>query len=170
MTGLSDREGRAALAGLVSCSTAFLVARGAQAWLGLVPCALCLLERKPYEAGAALAVAALVLPRAAARAVLWLLVAVLAGGAVLSAIHVGVEQRWWPDPVPSCAAPDFAGMTMAQRLAAMPARPAKLCEDADYLIPGVPVSMTQMGLAYAVCASAGIAWLLVRRPRLARFS
>ena len=162
MTG-SGREGRAALAGLAACSAAFIVARGAQAWLGLVPCALCLLERKPYEVGAVLAVAALVVPRAA-RAMLWLLVAVLAGGAVLSAIHVGVEQRWWPDPVPSCAAPDFTGMTMAQRLAAMPARPAKLCEDADYLIPGVPVSMTQMGLAYAVCASAGIAWLLVRRP------
>ena len=140
-----------------------MVARGAETWLGLIPCALCLLERRPYQLGAVIAVLAFLLPKNAARPALWLLVAVLAVGAAISFTHVGVEQRWWPDPLPSCRAPDFTGMTMAQRLAAMPARPAKLCEDPDYLIPGLPMSVTQMGLIYAVSVSAGIATMLSRK-------
>ena len=32
----------------------------------------------------------------------------------------------------------------------MPARPAKPCEDAAYLIPGLPISMAAMNLLYAL--------------------
>ena len=62
-------------------------------------------------------------------------------------------------------------MTESQRLAAMPLRPAKPCEDPDFLVPGLPISMTQMGLAYALATAAGLAISLtrrsVRRPGLA---
>lgn len=146
----------AAVAAL-ACVAALLVARGSEAFLGLVPCAFCLLERWPYYIGAGLGALAFFLPRAPARAVLWLTASVLAAGAGLSFTHVGVEQHWWPDPLPECTAPDFSGMTMAQRLAAMPARPAKPCEDPDFLIPGVPVSMTQMGFLYALAVSGSLA-------------
>ncbi len=151
-----------ALAGLLACVAAILVAHGAETFLGLVPCALCLMERRPYEAAALLAVLAMVLPKPAARGTLWALVAVVGVGAAISLVHVGVEQHWWPDPLPACSVPDFSGMTMAQRLAAMPLRPAKPCEDPDFLIPSVPISMTQMGFAYAVIVSAGIAFALSR--------
>ena len=157
-----------AVAGALACAAALMVARGSEAVLGLIPCAFCLLERWPYYIGAGLGVLAALLPRAPGRAVLWLLAATLLGGAGLSFVHVGVEQHWWPDPLPECTAPNLAGLSMAQRLAAMPARPAKNCEDPDYLIPGVPVSMTQMGCAYALAISAGLAISLVASRRQRR--
>ena len=147
---------------LLGCAAALSVAWGAERVLGLNPCAFCLLERRPYYLGLYLAALAMLLPARPGRATLWLLTAVLLAGAVLSFTHVGVEQHWWPDPLPECSAPDFSGMTMAQRLAAMPARPAKPCEDPDYLIPGVPISMTQMGFAYALALCTGLAILLTR--------
>ncbi len=167
MTTESDRHRWIAASGALACVLAIIVARGSEALLGLIPCAFCLLERWPYYIGACLGVLAALLPRAPGRAVLWLLVAVMLGGAGLSFVHVGVEQHWWPDPLPECTAPNLTGMSMAQRIAAMPARPAKNCEDPDFLIPGVPISMTQMGFLYALAISAGLAisLLVSRRPR-----
>ena len=162
---IADRSRWIALAALLACAAALAVARGAEAWLGLVPCAFCLLERKPYEAGAVLAALAMALPARFARPVLWLVAGVVLAGAGLSFVHVGVEQHWWPDPLPSCSAPDFSGMTASQRLAAMPARPAKPCEDPDFLVPGLPISMTQMGLGYASITAAGLGIWLSRKDR-----
>lgn len=160
---------RVAAAGLAACLAALAVAIGSEKLLGLNPCAFCLLERRPYYAGVVLALLALLLARRPARIALWLLTAVLLAGACVAFVHVGVEQHWWPDPLPACTAPDFSGMTMSQRLAAMPTRPAKPCEDPDYLIPGVPISMTQMGFAYALAVSAILAiWLGNTRGRASR--
>jgi len=157
------REKNVAVAGLVGCAVPILVAHGSEAVLGLVPCAFCLVERRPYYVGAILASVAVFLPRRLARLCLWILLGLLVIAAGLSLVHVGVEQHWWPDPLPECTVPDFFGMTMAQRLAAMPARPAKPCEFPDYLIPGVPVSMTQMALLYALAASGTLAICLTRK-------
>jgi disulfide bond formation protein DsbB len=155
-----QREKWLAVAGFLACLAALLVAHGSERFLGLVPCAFCLLERKPYWVGMALALLALALPRRQARTVLWLLVVVVLVGACLSAVHAGVEQHFWPDPLPECTVPKFSGMSAAQRFAAMPARPAKPCEDPDYLIPGLPISMSQMALLYALVVSATLAiWL-----------
>lgn len=152
--------------GLAACLAALLAVAGSEVFLGLIPCAFCLIERKPWQAGAVVSLLALLLPHRAARVVLWGLVAVLLAASCLSFVHVGVEQHWWPDPLPACSAPDFSGMTMAQRLAAMPARPAKPCEDPDYLVPGLPVSMTQMAFLYALTVSAILAiWLSSRKGR-----
>jgi disulfide bond formation protein DsbB len=147
---------------LSACAAAIAVAWGAEKFAGLNPCAFCLLERLPYYGGIILAALALALPRRPARAMLWLLLMVLLLGAGLSITHAGVELHWWPDPLPECTAPNFAGMTIAQRIAAMPSHPQKPCEDPDYLIPGLPISMTQMGLAYALVLSATLAICLSR--------
>lgn len=159
------------LAGLsaLACVAALGVAFGSERFLGLNPCAFCLLERRPYELGGGLALLALMVPAGMARPLLWGVLAVLCVAVGLSAVHVGVEQHWWPDPLPACTVPDFSGMSAAQRLAAMPARPAKPCEDPDFLIPGLPVSMTQMGFAYALAVSAMLAMSLSSR-RGRRFS
>ncbi len=156
------RETWIALFGFAACAAAVAVAQVSEHVLGLVPCAFCLIERKPYYAGMAIALTALLLPRRASRIVLWLLVGVLAVASALSLVHAGVEQHFWPDPLPECTVPDFTGMTMAQRLAAMPARPTKPCEFPDYLIPGLPVSMTQMALLYALAICATLAISLSR--------
>ncbi len=154
-------RGVAAL-GIAACAIALLVALGSEMFLGLVPCAFCLLERRPYELGIVVGLTARVAPARLAPWLVWALVAVLLAATVLSFVHVGVEQHWWPDPLPACTVPNFTGMTAAQRLMAMPARPAKPCEDADYLIPGLPMSMAQMGCAYALAVCAFLATLASR--------
>ena len=151
-----------ALAALAACAAALVVAEVAQHLLGFIPCDFCLLERWPYRVGMVVALLAWGSPRRPARVLLWGLVVVLLVAAGLSLTHTGVELHWWPDPIAACSAPDFRGMTIAQRLAAMPARPAKSCGEPDFLIPGLPLSMTQMGLIYALAVSSCLAICLSR--------
>jgi len=147
MTWLAER--RAALAATILSGAALAVALASEAWLGLVPCALCLWERWPYRIAIALGLLALLLPRFR-RPLLWLMALALLAGAGLGLVHVGVEQGWWPSPLPECAAPNLGGGTMAERLARMPALPAKPCDEPTYLIPGLPVSMALMNLLFAL--------------------
>ena len=130
-------------------------------WGGLVPCALCLWERWPYRVLIALAVLALLLPRRAARVALGVAAVAALAGAGLGVTHVGVEQGWWPSPLPECAAPALGGGTMAERLARMPALPAKPCDAPTYLLPGLPVSMAAMNLALSLGLSLALAGVLI---------
>ncbi|MBV8914247.1 MAG: disulfide bond formation protein B, partial [Acetobacteraceae bacterium] len=124
MTWLEERQ--AAVAGTIGSAAALGAALASEAWLGLVPCALCLWERWPYRVAIVLGLLALLLPRAR-RVLLALMGVTLLAGAGLGLVHVGVEQGWWPSPLPECAAPNLGGGTMAERLARMPALPAKPC-------------------------------------------
>jgi disulfide bond formation protein DsbB len=76
-----------------------------------------------------------------------------------------VEQRVWSSPLPECAAPRFSGGSIAARLAQMPARPAKPCEDATYLVPGLPVSMAAMNLLFALAFALALSAFLWRDRR-----
>ena len=49
----------------------------------------------------------------------------------------------------------------------MPARPAKPCEDATYLIPGLPISMAAMNLLYALAFAVLLGAALWRDRRIA---
>lgn len=156
----------AALFVMLAAGAALAAAVASEKLGGLVPCALCLLERWPYRAAIALGLMALLLPPAAARLVLVLASLALLADAALAAVHVGVEQHLWPSPLPECAAPHLSG-TVAERLAAMPARPAKPCDAPSYLVPGLPVSMAAMNLLYALLCSALLAlWLWRTRRRV----
>jgi disulfide bond formation protein DsbB len=160
MTWLAER--RAATAGTVLSAAALAAAQASEAWLGLVPCALCLWERWPYRVAIGLGLLALLLPRMR-RPMLGLMALTLVAGAGLGLVHVGVEQGWWPSPLPECAAPNLGGGTMAERLARMPARPAKPCDEPTYLVPGLPVSMALMNLLYALALAAYLAISAARR-------
>jgi disulfide bond formation protein DsbB len=140
----------AALICALAAGFALGLALASEYWGGLVPCALCLLERWPYRVTIVLALVAIAVPRGIARALLLLVLLSLLVAAALAVVHVGVEQHYWPSPLPECTAPTFSGGSIAERLAHMPARPAKPCEDATYLIPGLPVSMAAMNLLYAL--------------------
>jgi disulfide bond formation protein DsbB len=135
---------------VVGAALALGVAVASEKYEGLVPCALCLVERWPYRVAFALGFVGLLLPRSLARIALALLALTILAGAAAAAVHVGVEAKLWPSPLPECAAPTFSGGTIAQRLASMPATPSKSCEDPTYLIPFVPVSMAAMNLIYAL--------------------
>jgi disulfide bond formation protein DsbB len=156
------RERGLALLSLVIALGALGVALGSEHYGGLVPCALCLIERWPYRIAAALAVLALVLPR---RLILWLIVLCMLATIAVAFTHVGVEQGWWPSPLPECAAPSFGGGSIAERLARMPATVAKPCDSPTFLIPALPLSMAGMNLALGVAFGGFLAISLLRPAR-----
>lgn len=147
------------LGGLAALGIAF----ASEWWGGLVPCPLCLLERWPYRVVIALGILAALAPARIARPLLLLAVLCLCADAAIAAVHVGVEFKWWPSPLPECAAPHITGTTIAERLAQMPARPSMSCEDATYLIPGLPLSMAALNGLYALGFAAYLGWFATRR-------
>jgi disulfide bond formation protein DsbB len=117
---------------------------------GLAPCALCLWQRWPYWAAAALALAAAGLPRARRPLLALAGAAVLASGAV-AGFHLGVEAGWWPSPLAGCQAAALpAGGGTEDLLRSMPAAPSKPCDAPTFLVPGLPLSMAAMNLLYAL--------------------
>jgi disulfide bond formation protein DsbB len=152
---------RLALALSALAAAAALAGAAAAEQHGLVPCALCLIERWPYWIALVLALAGLALPRALGRVALGLVAAAVLGGAAVAALHVGVEAKWWPSPLPECSAPRVAaGGSIAERLASMPARPAKPCDEPTYLIPGVPLSTAGLNLIFALAFGGSVATFL----------
>ncbi len=147
-----------AIAALVALS----IALASENFLGLVPCALCLWERWPYRIAIALGVIAFVLPARFRIAILWLVVLTALAAAALAFVHVGVEQGFWPSPLPECAAPHFSGGSIAERLASMPAKPAKPGDEPTFLIPGLPLSMASLNLLYALAFAGLLAIYLLR--------
>ncbi len=147
----------------LAAAAALGVAYAAEAWGELVPCALCLLERWPYRIVIVLGLIAAIAPRAWVRPLLVLAITGLLADAAIAAVHVGVELQWWASPLPECAAPQFSGGSIAERLAAMPSRPSKPCDEPTFLIPGVPVSIAAMNMLFALAVAAGVAILAGQR-------
>ena len=159
---MTQTRALAALSILVA-GAALLVATGSERVLGLVPCALCLVERWPYRVALVFAVVALLpMRRPSLRPLLWGVVLCMAVSVAAAGVHVGVEQGWWPSPLPECAAPTLGSGSLADRLAHMPARPAKPCDDPTYLLPGLPVSMAAMNGLLALAFGAFLAMSLAR--------
>ena len=143
----------------------------AQHVAGMAPCALCLWERWPYRVLIILGALFVVLSRAgrAVRTVLSALaILTLLAAIALAGLHVGVEQGWWPSPLPECAAPHFSGGTFAQRLASMPLRPAKPCDAPNRLFAFLPVSMTTLDFCYATLLLVVSLLMLRARPATSR--
>ena len=158
----------ASLISVLASAAALGIAVASERWGGLVPCALCLLERWPYRIAIVLALVAACLPLTAARVLLGLVVLAVLADAALAVVHVGVEVHAWPSPLPECAAPRLSGTSVAERLAEMPARPAKPCDAPTYMVPGLPLSMAAMNLIYALAFSALLAGFLWRTRGRAR--
>lgn len=147
----------------IAAAAALGVAYASEVWGELVPCALCLVERWPYRAVIALGLLAAVAPRGVVRPLLVLAIVALLTGAAIAAVHVGVELKWWPSPLPQCAAPRLGAGSIAERLASMPARPSKPCDEPTFLIPGIPVSFAAMNMLFALAFSAVLAISLFPR-------
>lgn len=138
----------------LAAAAAPMFARSSETLFGLAPCALCLWQRWPYWAAAGLALAAAALRPARPVLLALAVVGVLASGAI-GGFHVGVEQGWWPSPLPGCQAPRAAaGAGLEELFRALPAAPTKPCDAPTFLVPGLPVSMAAMNLLYALGLSA----------------
>nr|WP_305669423.1 disulfide bond formation protein B [Falsiroseomonas sp.] len=134
----------------ILAAAAPLTAMGFEYWPGLAPCALCLWQRWPYWVAAGLALLALPAPP---RLRAWLLggagLAVAVSGGI-AALHLGVEQGWWPSPLPACLAPGVGvGASIDDLLRNLAPLPTKPCDEPAYLIPGLPLSVAAMNLIYA---------------------
>jgi disulfide bond formation protein DsbB len=151
----------------VASAAALAVAHGSETWAGLVPCALCLVERWPYRVAFVLGLVVAFSPSNVARWAMLVLTLTVAAGLVTAAIHVGVEWHWWPSPLPECAAPKFVGGSIAERLAHMPAVPAKPCEDPSYLFSWLPLSFVTMHFLFASVLTAVLAAVSIRGFRKA---
>ncbi|MBW6401142.1 disulfide bond formation protein B [Roseomonas sp. HJA6] len=141
-----------------------LFAQASESWWGLAPCILCLWQRWPYRIAAVLAALGVVLPGRLRVALVALSgVSILVSGAI-AALHVGVEQHWWPSPLPGCAAPTAGPATQSidDMMRSLAVAPAKPCDEPTYLIPGLPVSMAAMNLLYAL-GLGGLALVFARR-------
>lgn len=129
-------------------------ALASQHWGGLQPCMLCLYERWPYYAAAALTLlAAFAGDRATTPWVLALCALIYAGGAVLAFYHVGVEQHWFQGPTTcsgAAAAADSVEALKAQILGQKPVR----CDEIPWSLFGISLAgwnfLVQLGLV-AVC-------------------
>jgi disulfide bond formation protein DsbB len=167
MRQLSTRA--ACLICALAAGAALGIALASEYWGGLAPCALCLWERVPYRVAIGLGLLGFVLPaRPIPRS--WVLLAILLtvlAAAGLAFVHVGVEQGFWPSPLPECATRIVTFGSIAERLAAMPAMPAKPCDEPTFLIPAVPFSMAAMNLLFALGFAACIVVYLSsnRRPK-----
>ena len=147
----------------LGAAAALAFAYGLENWAELPPCALCLVERWPYRAVVVLGLLAAVVPARLARVVLMVAILCLLADAAVAFVHVGVEMKWWPSPLPECAAPRFSGGSIADRLASMPARPAKPCDEPTFPIPGVPLSLAAMNMLFALAFSATLAMSMAGR-------
>jgi disulfide bond formation protein DsbB len=162
-----ERSGHRAVAALcvLAAAAALAIALFVERFLGIVPCALCLIERKPYWAALGVRVVAMLLPRWSARVLLALVALLMLTNAGIAFLHVGVEQGWWPSPLPECAAPHVTAGSIAERLAQMPAHPSKPCDSPTYLLPPLPISMAAMNLIYALVFSVLLFFYVARMGR-----
>ncbi len=162
-----DHPRRAALLATLAALLALGIAVASERLGGLVPCALCLLERWPYRLAIVFGLLALALPRGLARLLLAALALTAFADAAIAIVHVGVEWHFWPSPLPECAAPHLSG-SIAERLAEMPLRPGKPCDEPTYLLPGVPLSMAALNLLYALALGASLIQYLNRTRHVRR--
>ncbi|GBQ12263.1 disulfide bond formation protein B [Swaminathania salitolerans] len=132
--------------------------------LGYAPCELCLIERTPWRIVGVLGVIALLVPGMIGFWATVLSLPALAAAVMLAGLHNGVERKWWQSPLPSCHAPVFHGGSFSERMAHMPLRPAKPCDDPTYLFH-LPVSMTVLGGIAAAVLFALVSYSVVLQAR-----
>jgi len=133
-----------ALAAAAALGTAYF----AQYVLLLTPCELCLWERWPYRAAIAIGLIGAFLPPRFGKWVFGLLALVFLTGAAIAFLHIGVEQTWWPSPLPECNGALIPG-------APLPLIPAIPCDRPVFIIPHVPISMATMDFLAELLLTAG---------------
>jgi len=163
MTSLIDRlSGQAPLLILLASAAALGGALIGQYGFDLQPCVLCIYQRWPYVAAAAIALALWAVLRrrpALAAPVLVLAALAFATTAAIAGFHVGVEQHWWQGTTAcgGAATPDSVEALRAMLKTA----PVVRCDDVAWSLLGL--SMAGWNLLYG--AGLAIGCLVLARHR-----
>jgi disulfide bond formation protein DsbB len=158
---------RIAPVAVLTVSVGGLVAALAGQYLfGLEPCILCLYQRIPYGVAALLALAALLV--ASARAKAWLVGGcglAFAAGFVLAVYHVGIEQHWW-GAVAACDGPSVAGLTLEDLQAQLAHNTLKPCDQLDWRLFGISLAgYNAMVMAALTAAAVLVSRALARKQQ-----
>jgi disulfide bond formation protein DsbB len=140
---------------LVASVGALATALGAQYLGGLPPCPLCLWQRWPYVATAAIGLAALALAPAerAQRMLVGLAGLVFLGGAGIAAFHVGVEAHWWPGLAECSGAATLGAQSIEELRASLLATPAVPCDAVPWSLFGISIAGYNLIAALALAAA-----------------
>jgi disulfide bond formation protein DsbB len=146
---MTERQGPfpLALLLLLGAIAPLVVAFASQYLGGLQPCELCIWQRWGYGAAIALAVLALILPRARRRAGALLTSLALLGVAGLALFHVGVEQHWWQG-LASCSGNLNFNQSLADLEKQVMETPVIPCDRPAWTMFGI--SMAGYDFAYAL--------------------
>ena len=148
----------------ILAAAAPLIAMGSERWPGLAPCALCLWQRWPYWVAAGIALVAAFLPEIQRRWMLRLAALAVLASAAIAVLHVGVEWKWWPSPLPSCqAAGVVAGSSVDDLMRSLAPAPNKPCDEPAYFFEWMPLSVAELNLIYALALAGFIGWSTSRR-------
>ena len=132
---------------------------------GLEPCILCLYERVPWAAAAA--VAAIGLLGWAGRSALpvALCAVVFAAGAALAFYHVGVEEHWWAS-ITGCGGGPVSGITLDDLSpTALASSSRKPCDRVDWRVFGLSLAaLNAIASTLASLACVGALFAFVRSP------
>lgn len=107
---------------------------------GLVPCEICMMQRWPHVAAAAIASMAFLVrnPRARRIAVMSAAFAILTSAAI-AVDHLGVERHWWAGHT-ACTSAMPTGLSTADYLEKMMRMPLVRCDVAQWTIMGLSLA------------------------------
>ena len=129
-------------------SAALLLGAYAFQALGYAPCKMCLWQRWPHFAAAALGIIALLYP---ARPVAWLGALAALTTAGIGVFHTGVERKWWEGPT-SCtgSGPGLSGLSGGDLLSTDAPR-LVMCDQVSWAFAGLSMAswnaILSLGLA-----------------------
>lgn len=118
--------------------------------LGVDPCVLCLYQRIPFFAAAALSLAGLLLHdnSRVARTIIALCALLFLANAGIAVYHTGVELNWWVSAVEGCAVPNFAAdPTLLEKILTAP---AASCADVAWRDPVLGLTMANWNIVYCL--------------------
>lgn len=148
---------------LAAAAAALGTAYTAQWGFGYEPCVLCLYQRLPYAAIAALGLAAAVWRGAGAQRT----IALLAGltflvSAAIAGYHVGVEQQWWASAASCGGDTSFKPLSTDDFMSQLRSKPEKSCGDIDWTLFGVSMATYNAVVSAVLAAAVFAGWR--RRP------
>lgn len=126
-------------------------------WLGYAPCQMCLWQRWPHAAAAALGIVAFIAPVVP---VIWLGALAALTTSAIGFFHSGVEQGWWEGPQ-SCGSGSIEGLSADELFEQIMSAPLVRCNEISWSFLDLSMA-TWNGILSLILAAL---WLLALRAR-----